>query len=208
VGERRRRERFLQHSMAALEQPPAQNLVVRIAGHEKHFGLWTGRDQALRDESASHLGHHDVAQEQVDHTAIVRRESQGVLPVDRLQHGVALCLEHAVGQPANAVLVLDQQDRLAMRRTRATLGARLRCRLYFTRDGQIDAEGRSAARHAVDGDHTIGLLHDAVDCRETEAGAAPRLLRGEKRLEGARHGLRGHPHPRVADAQQHCGTRV
>ena len=48
---------------------------------------------------------------------------------------------------------------------------------------QVDLEGRSLARFAVDIDEAVVLLDDAVDRGQPQAGALAHFLGGEKRFE-------------------------
>src|SRR5437773_12281627 len=99
-----------------------------------------------------------------------------------LEHRVAVLAKHLAGQRANAVIVLDEQNRLGpsaghhSRIRRQGVG-----RLRHSRE--IDLERRPLPRLAVHPDMAIALLHDAVHGGETEAGALARFLGGEERLE-------------------------
>src|ERR1044071_9490085 len=58
---------------------------------------------------------------------------------------------------------------------------------------------RAESGLAVDLDEAVVLANDAVDGRETEAGALPRTLRREARIEDAITDRRLHPGARVSD---------
>ncbi len=52
--------------------------------------------------------------------------------------------------------------------------------------GEVDLERRALAEFAVDRDTAAVLLHDAVDRRQAESGAAALVLGGEEGLEEVR----------------------
>ena len=77
------------------------------------------------------------------------------------------------------------------------------CSALPTMPGQVDLEGRSLARLAVDIDEAVVLLDDAVDRGQPQAGALAHLLGGEERLEELCQRLLVHAAAVVADGQQH-----
>src|SRR5450759_4819571 len=60
---------------------------------------------------------------------------------------------------------------------------------------------------AIDLNKSSTLLDDAVDGRQSEAGAFAGWLRGEERLKNVRLCLRGHPDACVTDSQLDIPTR-
>src|SRR5947207_2379575 len=107
--------------LPALEQSAPQNLVVRVAGDEEHFDVGTAGRKTFRQLTSAELRHHDVAQEKIDDAAVVGGHAHGVLAVDRLEHGIALRLEHTPRETAHAVLVLDEENGLTGDRRLTTL---------------------------------------------------------------------------------------
>lgn len=47
---------------------------VRVAGHEKNLGLGVSSDERCRQLRVAQAGHHDVGQEELDGTRVIRRE--------------------------------------------------------------------------------------------------------------------------------------
>ena len=112
-----------------------------------------------------------------------------LVAVRREQHLVAVAPEHLVDEPADHLLVLDDEHarRLA---ARAGAGDRGGDELGLDRRlhdavgaAEVDREGGADAELAVDGDVAAALLHDPVDGREPQARALAGLLGGEERLE-------------------------
>jgi hypothetical protein len=73
---------------------------------------------------------------------------------------------------------------------------------------QVDVKCRPLVDDAFDIDRAAGLLDDAVDHRQSEAGAAAFLLGGEKRLEDAAEGFRAHAGARIGDRHPHIPARL
>ena len=71
---------------------------------------------------------------------------------------------------------------------------------------QIDLERGAAAHFAVDVDVAAGLLDDAVDGGQAQAGALARPLGGEERLEDLRLRGRVHAAAGVAHRQHHVAA--
>src|SRR6185503_1180458 len=111
-------------------------------------------------------------------------------------------LENLAGQLAHVRLVLDEQDRLRAAHLAAALGRLLGTSvLRRARARQIEVERRALTLSAPDADVAAVLLHDAVDHREPETGAAALVLRREERLEDPRLDLGAHPEA-VVDHRQ------
>src|SRR5579885_1793068 len=71
---------------------------------------------------------------------------------------------------------------------------------------QVDFESGAAAGLAVYGDVAATLFHDPVDGRESEAGAFPRLLGGEERLEDLCERFAVHAAPVIGHGEQDVRT--
>ena len=95
---------------------------------------------------------------------------------------------------AHLLVVLDDQHGLgaAGRRTELDIGLDV---LETFRARQVDPHGRALAGLAVDLDVAAGLLDEAVDHAEPEAGALALGLGGEERLEDVVDDLGGMPQP-------------
>ena len=131
--------------------------------------------------------------------------SSAVLRLDRL---VAFAAEEAAGEIADQRLVLHHEHALAAsprRGLRRRPGEPLAALLHL---GQVDPEGASLARLAVDPDVAVALLHDAVGRREAESGAVADRLGGEERLEDLGLGRRIHAAAGVAHRHEHVRSRT
>ena len=128
----------------------------------------------------------------------------------RLEHRIAARGERARGEGAHRLLVLDQQDRAAAGQVGGGLGDLLLGRLVGV-VGEVarqqDAERRALAGLAVAEHVAAGLLDDAVDHRQAEAGALADLLGGEERLEDLVLDLGRNAVAGVLDLDQHVVGR-
>src|SRR6185437_12047309 len=110
----------------------------------------------------------------------------------RLDHLVALVAERARAEQPHGILVLDQEQRagagqVARRRGVAEIGRLGRGEGFAARMArQEDRERGALLGLAVDEDESAGLLDDAIDGGEAEAGAGADFLGREERLEDAR----------------------
>jgi sodium-dependent dicarboxylate transporter 2/3/5 len=195
------RERLAEEQGALVVHAVPEDGVLGVAGHVEDAGGRAGGPHAVHQLTPAHARHHHVGQHHVDVVAFGLGDAEGLHPVARLEHRVALALQDLAGQRAHVLLVLHQQDRLVAGRggrrglvTRADLGGRFNL-------GQEDLEGGAAARHAADRDRAAVLAHHAVHHREAEPGALAGLLRGEKRFKDAGLGRRVHAHAGVHHPQ-------
>ncbi len=134
-------------------------------------------------------------------------DEQGLSPVRGLQDHVAIATKDVSSENAHLVVILDEQYRLGAAKA---IGLRLRRhgRVGVAADlRELELEGRSVARLAVDPDVSPTLLDDAKDRREPEAGAFALLLRGEEGLEDPCLRFAAHPDAGVAHRDSHVRAR-
>src|SRR3569833_1268219 len=86
--------------------------------------------------------------------------------------------------------------RRALRSDRLALGA----------DRQVDGEARALADLAVDLNRTTGLVNEAVDLAQTEAGALADFLGREDRIEYLRQEVGRNARARVAEPDRGEGA--
>src|SRR5438445_1514599 len=98
------------------------------------------------------------------------------------EYAIAVALQDGSYERPHAVLILDHEDRLGPDWNRGGLSRRegLGC---GSGSRQVDLEDRPMVGFTVDPDVTAQLLHNPVDCGETEAGAPPALLRRKERVK-------------------------
>ena len=119
---------------------------------------------------------------------------QGRLPGRRLEHPVAQLAQDLAewartsssSSTTRIVSAGHGRARRASRRLDLAVGEQPR---------QVDLDRRAVADLAVDLHVAAGLLDEAVDLREPEAGAVADVLGGEERLERLRSDLRPMPVP-------------
>lgn len=85
-----------------------------VAGHVEDREARAVLADLRGDLGAGHVGHDDVGQEQVDPLGRVAREEHRVRGVGRLVDAVVVAGEDPVGQFAEALLVLHEEDRLTV----------------------------------------------------------------------------------------------
>ena len=176
--------------------------LVGVARHEQDPHRRRQRAEPLGQDAAVDLGHHHVGQQQVDAARALGADARRLVGVPHREHLVAVGLEHQPDQVADAVVVLDDHDRLgAALAVPARSPARPRPPSAAA-DRQVDLERRAAAGLAVDVDPAAALLDDAEHRREAEPGAGAGALGGEERLEQVLGDLLVHPVPGVADREQ------
>ncbi len=107
------------------------------------------------------------------------------------------------GEAAHRDLVLDVQDRLRAAGQIPHVLSDDRLLAAFIHARQEDRKRRADILHAIDGDVSAGLLHDAVARRQPEAGPLPFFLRGEKWLEDVLLHLRRHARAGVGHRELH-----
>src|SRR5688572_7070444 len=114
-----------------------------------------------------------------------------VAAVTRLEHGVAATLQYPARENAHHFLVFDKEYRLRAGSLVDRLGE-LRPLGRSLNLRQIYLDARPVPHFAVDEHIAIGLLDDAIEHREPEAGTVTRCLRREERLEDPRLRVRVH----------------
>ena len=165
--------------------------------------------QPFRQVPAVHFGHDHVGHEQVDLAGVFLGQAHGLARRACGQHGIAQLFEHH-RWPASGSLARPPPAGWS-RRGPAGISAALSSAAVdglARMPGQVDLEGRSLARFAVDVDEAVVLLDDAVDRGQAQAGALAHLLGGEERLEDVVQGLLVHAAAVVADGQQHILARA
>ena len=166
-------------------------------------------EDALGDIGAEHLRHDHVGQQQVQAMGRVGRVlDRGGAGTGRVDV-VAVAGQDPVPELAEALLVLDQQDGLAVPPLVLGRGgrhpARERGGLVAGRDQH--GEGGPKPRLGVDLHGPAGLGDDAVDRGQPEAGAVALGLGGEEGLEGAVDGGLVHAGAGVGDTQPDVTAR-
>src|SRR5262249_11862455 len=158
--------------------------------------------QPRRELRPTQTRHDDVGDEQRNRLLALFADEQRLAAVGRLDHVIAEPAQDLARQPANALIVLGDQDGLipspSIHRDR-----QLDVGHDFVDAWQIDLKRRSPPELAVDPYPAAALLDDAVDHREPQTGPFARLLRGEERLEDERHVLRADSMAGIAKCQQH-----
>src|ERR1700733_12768352 len=127
---------------------------------------------------------------------------EGSDTIGRLQHPVSQLAQNAAGVRPDVDVIFNSENRLAI----ATLGnSRYRCgglgRFIRIQARQINFDRRALSNLAVNSYVTAGLLHEAIDLGQTQAGAVTDILRGEKGLESLGYGFPGHANAVVGDGQ-------
>ena len=179
-----RRDRLLKERDSRLDLPVLER-VVGIARHEEHAHVRPHGLESREELGAVQVGHHHVGEDDVDRLRVLLADEERFSAVLGLEHGVPVATEHGARQPANAVLVLDEEDGLRSGEA-ADLGGRRAVRRRAERGvglGNEHEERRSFADRAAHRDVTAALLHDPVDGREAQPRALVLRLRGEEGLE-------------------------
>ena len=175
-------ERFLEELGVDVGAQRLERVFLGVAGHHHDAHPRPAVAQAMCELWARDPGQHEVGQEQVVRRR--RRERARLLAACGGRHRVPERAEDLEQPLAGAVLVLDQQDPLAVSGGRhrvlsETFGLRRRLRRPRQRDGERGALA-VAARH---GDGAAVRRHDAVDDGQAQARTLPDRLGGEERLE-------------------------
>ena len=157
-----------------------------VAGHENEAELGVLRAQLFRKIQTVHARHHDVGQQEVDLAGMSPREAQAVARGGGREYLVPEALQYHAAHEQNGWLVLHEQDGLAAAtcegdRPRLGAGGGGLCV-----PGQVNTEGRAAARLARDIDEAVVLPDNTLDRRKAEPGAPAGILRGEEGLEHVR----------------------
>ncbi len=154
-----------------------------------------------------HPRHDHVGDEQVDRTVVFADQPDRLRAIGRGQHAITPPVEHAAGDLADAVLVLDDQDDLAGAGQIALVGGPRHRRQLFGGRQHHGARGAEAGLR-VEPDIAAGLGDDPVDRGQPEAGALALGLGGEERLEHPLERGRIHPVSVVAHAQADVAPRL
>src|SRR5262249_232782 len=130
--------------------------------------------------------------------------AQRFLAARRLEHLVAAAREHVKNQLTDACFVLDEQDCFpaSQRHEGGGLVGRRRGDFLF-RLGEIDPCDGTHPHLALDPDRPSALPDNTVCSRESESCPAPRIFRGEERLEEVTLRLLVHAGAGVADRYGH-----
>src|ERR1044071_1129623 len=103
----------------------------------------------------------------MDRTSVLLAREKGSSTIGRLENVVSLASKHRSRNHPNALIVLDEEDRLRTPKRRG----RNRCLDFVNgtiRSWQVNLEGRPLVELAVDPNVTSALLHDAEHGREPE----------------------------------------
>ena len=180
--------------------------------------------QFLQQRRAVHLRHHHVRHHEIDLAVVPLELLQRLDAIAGFDHRVAARGQAAGVERAQPLLVLDQQDgavageigrrgalHIVGRRDRAGHGGRRRFGKLRRLD--VSAPGMWRGRKMrkivplpsseLDIDEAAGLLDDAVDRRQAEAGALADILGREERLENLVHDVGAMPVPVSFDLDQH-----
>ena len=129
-----------------------------------------------------------------------------LIGIVRREHIVGQPIEDGDGQFEHRSLVFHHQDRFAT----AIGGSRPQHgwgRLAgFDTTGQVDLEGGSHPRLAVNVDEAVILAHDAVDGGQPQAGALAHAFGGKERLENLTENAFIHAAAVIDDHQKHIFT--
>jgi hypothetical protein len=152
--------------------------------------------------SVNPLGHQHVGQEQVNRARMLVPKPRRRDAVWSLHHGVAVFLQNRSRQGAPAGVVLHDHNGF-----RAALGNRPRARparrpVQVPAGGQENLKRRSAPRIALHPQRAAGLLDNAENGGQTEAGALAGFFRRKQRLEDPGEILRRDAAARVRDTQK------
>jgi hypothetical protein len=105
-------EGFLLERGARIEQAALNDVFTGIAGHEEHRQAGLDPSQVLAEFSSAHLGHHDIADNELDCSRVLLNVPEGLNPVPGLDDGVPVVSEAPGSQVPHDILVLDDQDGL------------------------------------------------------------------------------------------------
>src|SRR5579859_558254 len=187
--------------------------ILGVARDEDDLHVGSGLAHLLDQGWTVHARHHHVGDDEMDRFRLGLDDLQRRLAALRLEHGVALVPERPGAEQADRILVLDQQDGAGAGQVarcrhfeRIEQRRRLRLALLALMLRQIEREFRADAHLAVDEDEAAGLLHDAVDGREAEAGAGPHFLGREEWFEDSSDDLARDAGALVGDLDQHIGA--
>jgi hypothetical protein len=180
-----------------------------VARHVQHGQAGPVLKDALGDIGAEHLRHDHVGQQQVHAMGRVGRVLDRGRAGTGLVDVVAVAGQDPVPELAEALLVLDQQDDLALPALVLGRGGRPAAR---ERGGLVaggDQHGKRGPKPwlGVDLRGPAGLGDDAVDRGQPEAGAMALGLGGEEGLEGAVDGGLVHARAGVGDTQPDVAAR-
>ena len=100
------------------------NGAIRVPRHVQHFDARAQHGDPFGQLGTVQMRHDDVGQQQVDRDTVVRSNAQGIVGVHRLDHAVALLLEHAAHELSHGRLVFHQIKRGPVLEITRRLGAR------------------------------------------------------------------------------------
>jgi hypothetical protein len=180
-----------------------------VARHVQHGQAGTVLKDVLGDIGAEHLRHDHVGQQQVHAMGRVGRVLDRGRAATGLVDVVAVAGQDPVPELAEALLVLDQQDDLAVPVLVLGRGGRhaARKRGGLVAGGDQHGKRGPKPRLRVDLHGPAGLGDDAVDRRQPEAGAVALGLGGEEGLEDAVDGGLVHARAGVGDTQPDVAAR-
>ena len=181
------RERLLQECRAGSELQCLRRLLV-VAGDEDDRQVGVVLADLPGEPAAAEAGHDDVGHDTVDLFAVLFVEHERFGAVVRREHVVARVLQDLLGEVADDLLVLREQDRPRFRLDRRS------------GDRQVERERGADIDLRIEQYEPAALGDRPVDAREAEAGAFLLLLCREERLERAAARLVVHADAGVGDA--------
>ena len=195
VGERPEQER-----LSSRFEPPGHPLI-RIARQEQHPGFRVRLDQPLAQRESVHIWHRDIGHQQLDRSAVVRREAERLVAVGGLEQLVPLTLEHTPDMTPDRRSALDEQDRLARWCGCRGHGSSFRAPEIAHRDEQVSCRSRAVAAADVSGPRQLRVTSSRLvqlfvarrRCPAPRSGAIERSL-AARPSSGRFEELRCQPH--------------
>ena len=195
----------------------------RIATHEDDFQAGVVGLELIGKLAATHLGHDDVGEQQIDVLAVPAHDLERLGTVVRNDHLIAMVSEDGDQQATNTLLVLGHENRSAAVRFRQGIGdAGSDCRRlqptvchqrrfaligsFHPREKHLD--GGAEAQFALDHGRAVALAHKPVHRRQTQAAPFAHVLGRVKGLEHVPAGLIVHADPRVLHLQLDVQARL
>ena len=103
------REGLLQKERTRLAYLMMREGLAGITGHEENDHTRARAEQLIEQDSAAHMGHDDVGEDQRDVACMCGAQGEGFRAVARFQYLIALRAEDSAGKLPNRIVVFHQQ---------------------------------------------------------------------------------------------------
>src|SRR5712691_5915338 len=148
VGQLGDRPRLVEEREAGVEGGVLSYVSRRVAAREEKGNLFPLSPQALVQRAAAESRHHHVGEDERHVSLVGVEDAQRLFAVLGEEDAIAEPLEHPLGGPADRLLIVGDEDRLAAagRRGKRRRGGALRCRRGGR--GEVKLDRRALAQLA------------------------------------------------------------